>query len=403
MKYDFTSVIDRSGQDAIAIDSVGVKRLGSEPDRPRDGFSFIPMWVADMSFTTCPTVVEAIRKRLEHPLFGYSRTRQEYYDRIIQWQTARHGHEGLQPEYIGYENGVHGFITSSIQILSQPGDKVLVHRPTYVGFSMDIQQQGRVPVYSELVQDEQGIYRMDYEDMDTKLRENKIHVAIFCSPHNPTGRVWERWELEKAMEVFEKNECFVISDEIWSDILMSGHKHIPTQQVNAWAKQHTAAAYALSKTFNLAGMSASYHIIYNPYLRHRICAYSSHTSYNYQSVLTMHALLGAYSKTGCEWVDELNQVLEQNCRYMAEKLNSIHGISVQMPEGTYMLFVDFTEYCARTGKTQKEILSAGWAVGVGWQNGVSFGGPCHIRMNLAVPFSLVQEAWYRLKTYVLTE
>ena len=403
MKFDFTSVIDRTGQDSIAIDSVGVKRLGSEPDRPREGFDFIPMWVADMSFATCPTVVEAIRKRLDHPLFGYSRTRQEYYDRIIQWQMVRHGHEGLQTEYIGYENGVHGFITSAIQILSQPGDKVLVHRPTYVGFSMDIQQQGRVPVYSELIQDEQGIYRMDYEDMDTKLKENKIHVAIFCSPHNPTGRVWERWELEKAMEVFEKNECYVISDEIWSDILMSGHPHIPTQQVNEWAKQHTAAAYALSKTFNLAGMSASYHVIYNPYLRDRICAYSAHTSYNYQSVLTMHALLGAYSETGYEWVEELNQVLEQNCRYMVEKLNSVEGVRVQMPEGTYMLFVDFTGYCARTGKTQQDILKAGWAVGVGWQNGISFGGPCHIRMNLAVPFSLVQEAWRRLKTYVLTE
>ena len=225
-------------------------------------------------------------------------------------------------------------------------------------------------------------------------------MAIFCSPHNPAGRVWERWELEKAMEVFEKNECYVISDEIWADITFAGHKHIPTQMTNEWAKQHTVAAYALSKTFNLAGMTGSYHIIYNKYLRDRIGAYSALTSYNEQNVLTMHAFLGAYSDTGREWVDELDQVLEENCRCMWKFLNSIDGVEASMPEGTYMLFADLTGYCKRTGKTQAEILKAGWDVGVGWQNGVPFGGPCHIRLNVALPLSRVQEACDRLKRFV---
>ena len=379
---------------------MGIKRWGNEPDAPREGFDFIPMWVADMNFATCPSVTNAIMERFRHPPFGYFMTRPEFYQGIVDWQAKRLGHQGLAAEHIGYENGVHGCITSAMNILSRPGDRVLIHRPTYVGFSMDIEYQGRVPVYSDLVKDENGVYRMDYEDMDRKLRENDIHVAIFCSPHNPAGRVWERWELEKAMEVFEKNECVVISDEIWADITFTGHQHIPTQMVNEWAKQHTVAAYALSKTFNLAGMTGSYHIIYNKYLRDRISAYSALTSYNEQNVLTMHAFLGAYSDAGAEWTEELKQVLEQNCRYTAKYLNTVEGVSATDPDGTYMIFADLTGYCKRTGKTQAELLKAGWDVGVGWQNGIPFGGPCHIRLNVASPFSRIQEACDRLDKYV---
>lgn len=403
MGFDFTSIIDRVGHDATAVESVGIKRWGNEPDAPKEGFDFIPMWVADMNFATCPAVTEAIIERTKHPLFGYYMTRPEYYEKIIDWQTRRHGHKGLKAEYVGYENGVHGFITSAVNVLSRPGDRILIHRPTYVGFAMDIEYQGRVPVYTDLVKDENGVYRMDYEDMDRKLRENNVHLAIFCSPHNPAGRVWERWELEKAMEVFERNECFVISDEIWADITYPGHEHIPTQMTNDWAREHVVAAYALSKTFNLAGMAGSYHIIYNKYLRDRIGAYSALTSYNEQNVLTMHALLGAYSQTGHEWVDELRGVLEKNCRTACDALNSIDGVKVTMPEGTYMLFVDLTDYCARTGRTHQEIMKAGWNVGVGWQNGNAFGGTCHIRMNVALPLTRVQEACDRLKKYVFTE
>ncbi len=404
MKYDFTSIIDRVGKDATAVECVGHKMWGNEPDAPKEGFDFIPMWVADMNFATCPAVTAAIAERIKHPLFGYYRPRPEYFESIIQWQTTRHGHQGLVAEHIGYENGVHGCITSAVNVLSRPGDSILIHRPTYVGFAADIEFQGRVPVYTDLVKDENGIYRMDYADMDAKLKANNIHLAIFCSPHNPAGRVWERWELEKAMEVFEANDCYVISDEIWADIHYTGHPHIPTQMTNKWAKQHTVAVYALSKTFNLAGMSPSYHIIYNKYLRDRVGKYGTMTRYNAQNVLSMHALLGAYSKVGHKWVDELNQVLEQNCRYVCDYLNTnFEGVSVTMAEGTYMLFVDFAGYCERTGKNVGEILKAGWDVGVGWQDGRAFGGPTHIRMNVALPLSRVQEACDRLGKYVLVD
>lgn len=401
MKYDFTSIIDRRGKDALAVENIGHKTWGNEPDAPKEGFDPIPMWVADMNFATCPSVPAAIIERAKHPLYGYFSASDVYYEKIIQWQTERNGFRDLKREYIGYENGVHGCVTSAVQTLTAPGDKVLLHSPTYVGFAADVEYLGRTSVYSPLKKDENGIWRMDYEDMDAKLKANNIHLAIFCSPHNPAGRVWERWELEKAMEVFEANQCFVISDEIWADITYTGHQHIPTLMVNDWAREHTVAVYAPSKTFNLAGLIGSYHIIYNKYLRDRVTAHGDNTHYNEMNVLSMHALIGAYSDEGREWVSELLQVLEGNCKYACDHIRQHYdGVDVSMPQGTYMLFLDLTDYCRRTGKTLDQVIKAGWDVGVAWQDGRAFHGPCHIRMNLASPLSRIQEAFHRLDKYV---
>ena len=401
MKYDFTSIMDRRGRDALAIDSVGEKVWGNEPEEPQDGFDFIPMWVADMNFPTCPSVTEAIIKRVQHPAFGYFRPTEEYYDSIIRWLEEHFGVTGLKKENIGYENGVHGFVTSAVQVLSEPGDRILIHSPFYLGFREDIEGLGRTSVYSPLKKDSSGIGRMDYEDMDRKLKENHIHLAIFCSPHNPTGRVWERWELEKAMEVYEANDCYVISDEIWADLTFSGHRHIPTQMTNDWAREHVAAAYAPSKTFNLAGLIGSYHVIYSSYLRDRICRHAHATHYNEMNVLSMHALIGAYQPQGYEWLEELRTVLEGNTQYAYAFIREhFDGVDAALPQGTYMVFLDCTEYCARSGKTIDEVLKEGWKVGVGWQDGRAFGGPCHIRMNLASPRSRIEDAFERLGKYV---
>ena len=400
MKYDFTSIIDRHGKDSTAVDNIGKRVWGNEPAAPKEGFDAIPMWVADMNFATAPSVTKALQERISHPLYGYFSHRPEYAQSIIRWQETHHHVTGLTEEAIGYENGVHGCVTTCVNTLTQPGEAVFLHAPYYLGFCSDIEYIGRVPVRSELVKDENGVYRMDFEDMDAKLKASNCHLAIMCSPHNPAGRVWERWELEKAMEVFEKNECIVISDEIWADITYTGHQHIPTQMVNEWAKQHTIGIYAPSKTFNLAGMIGSYHIIYNKYLRDRINYYAASTHYNEQNVLSMHALIGAYSDEGAEWTEELKQVLEQNCRYTAKYLNSVEGVSATDPEGTYMIFADCTAWCAKHGKTIDELLQAGWDVGVGWQDGRRFGGPCHIRLNVASPFSRIQDACDRLDKYV---
>ena len=401
MKYDFTSIIDRHGKDSTAVEGIGRKIWGNEPDAPKESFDPIPMWVADMNFATCPAIPAAMIERAKHPLYGYFFPSDAYYNAIIGWQTERNGFRDLKREYIGYENGVHGCVTSAVQTLTAPGDKVLLHSPTYVGFAADVEYLGRTSVYSPLKKDENGIWRMDYEDMDAKLKANNIHLAIFCSPHNPAGRVWERWELEKAMEVFEANQCFVISDEIWADITYTGHQHIPTLMVNDWAREHTVAVYAPSKTFNLAGLIGSYHIIYNKYLRDRVTAHGDNTHYNEMNVLSMHALIGAYSDEGREWVSELLQVLEGNCKYACDHIRQHYdGVDVSMPQGTYMLFLDLTDYCRRTGKTLDQVIKAGWDAGVAWQDGRAFHGPCHIRMNLALPLSRVQEAFHRLDKYV---
>jgi cystathionine beta-lyase len=245
---------------------------------------------------------------------------------------------------------------------------------------------------------------MDFEDMEKKLSQEKIHATVFCSPHNPCGRVWERWELERAMELFRKYDVYVVSDEIWSDILINGHKHIPTQSISEDARMRTAAMYAPSKTFNLAGLIGSYHIIYNPWWRDRVAKESSLCHYNDMNVLSMHALIGAYKPEGYEWVDELNEVLSGNINYACQYIEEhFPELEVSKAEGTYMLFIDCTKWCETHHKTLDEVEKACWDVGVIIQDGRKFHGPCHIRMNLALPLSRVQEAMERLQKYVFCE
>ena len=399
MKYDFTSIIDRHGKDAIAVDMVGLP--GSPYPAPKEGFDVIPMWVADMNFATVPTIVDAMIERAKHPAYGYFTPRAEYFDAIIAWQKNRNGVEGLEPKHIGYANGVLGGVVAAANVLCSRGDNILVHAPTYVGFTHSLGNLGYNLVHSYLVQDEAGIWRMDFEDMEKKIVEKKIHTAIFCSPHNPCGRVWERWEIEKAMDLFRKYDVFVISDEIWSDLTLGDHKHIPTQSVSEDAKMRTAAMYAPSKTFNLAGLVGSYSIVYNQWLKDRIDKEISLSHTNAMNVLSMYALIGGYKPEGYEWVDELRQVLTGNvdwaCDYIAAHFE---GVRVSKPQGTYMLFVDCTEWCEKHGKTISEVQKACYDVGVVIQDGRQFHGPCHIRMNLALPLSRVQEAFHRLDKYV---
>ena len=395
MKYDFTTVMDRRGMDAIAVDAAPVPEGGR-----KEGFDVIPMWVADMNFATVPTIPEFITRRVQHPAYGYFAPRQEYYDAIIRWQRQRNGME-LTPEDIGYANGVLGGVVSALNVLCSRGDKVLVHSPTYIGFTHALGDNGYRIVHSPLTIDEQGIWRMDFDDMEKKIVEHNIHAAILCSPHNPCGRVWERWELERAMALYKKHNVYVISDEIWSDLILTGHKHIPTQSVSEDAKQRTVAMYAPSKTFNLAGLVGSYSIIYNPWLRDRVAKEAALSHYNSQNVLSMHALIGAYQDEGYEWLEELRQVLTENvdfaCNYIREHFE---GVKVCRPQGTYMLFVDCTEWCKAHGKTIDDVEQAAWAVGVAFQDGRMFHGPCHVRINLALPLSRVKEAFDRLDKYV---
>lgn len=402
MAFDFTTPIDktRAGHDALAFDALGA---GGDmaPAKPDEGFDEIPMWVADMNFPTLPTITDAIIARAQEPHFGYFAPSDAYYRSIIDWQQKRNGVEGLLPKHISYENGVLGGVVSALASFMEPGDAVLLHSPTYIGFTHCLEDNGFKIVLSPLKRDNQGIWRMDYADMEQKLKDGHIHAAVFCSPHNPAGRVWEREEIEQAMALYAKYDCVVVSDEIWSDIIMPGHKHIPTQSVSDDARKRTVALYAPSKTFSLAGLIGSYSIIYNDYLRDRVRARASKSHYNSMNVLSMHALIGAYKPEGHQWVAELNQVLSTNIDWAYNHIcEHYQGVELAKPEGTYMLFLDCTTWCKEHSMTIDELLAAGWRVGVGWQDGRPFHGHCHIRMNLALPTARVQEAFERLDKYV---
>jgi cystathionine beta-lyase len=394
--------MDRRGKDALAVDSIGADVAWAiAPSAPKEGFTAIPMWVADMNFATVPTIPQEIIRRAEHPAYGYFMPTDAYFDSIIRWHEQRNGVSGLSRHDIGYENGVLGCVSTAIQAFTTPGERILLHSPTYIGFTHVLENTGRVAELSPLVRDDQGVWRMDYADMERRIREQHIHLAIFCSPHNPCGRVWEKEEIRKAMELFRRYDCVVISDEIWSDILLNGHKHTPTQSVSEDARSRTIAVYAPSKTFNLAGLIGSYHIIYNPYLRDRMKRQSDLTHYNDMNVLSMHALIGAYKPEGYLWVDELCAVLSENINYAYDVIcREWDGVEVSKPEGTYMLFVHCEEYCAKKGLSIDELIRKGWDVGVAWQQGAPFHDPWGIRMNVALPHSLVVKAMDRLRRYV---
>lgn len=402
MKYDFTSILDRQGMDSIAVDleTAGAFRPQGEtlPE-----FERIPMWVADMNFPTAPSVTEAIIRRAQHPAFGYYVPRPEYYQSIIRWHQKRNHVTGMKKENIGYENGVLGGVVSALNVLCSRGDYVLLHSPTYIGFTETLEENGFHLALSPLKRDAEGTWRMDLADMEEKIRKYHIHTAILCSPHNPTGRVWIREELKEAIDLFEKYEVYILSDEIWSDLLLNGHTYIPTQTVSDYARSHTAAFYAPSKTFNLAGLIGSYHIIYDRWLKERVENQSALSHYNSMNVLSMHALIGAYSEEGMEWVDELRQVLGTNVRMIYSYLNECApGVELAEPEGTYMLFPDCEGYCREHGITIDELQKRGVRYGVIWQDGRPFHGKWSVRINAALPVSRVEEALRRMKQYIFT-
>lgn len=404
MKYDFTTIIERKGKDSLAVELPSKdETVGGFVDgvKLKEGFSIIPMWVADMNFATVPTITQKVIERVQHPLFGYFELTDEYFDAIIHWHQDRYHVEGLKADHIGYENGVLGGVCSALDVFCEPGENVILQSPTYIGFTHCCEDNGYHMILNPMYKDEKNIWRIDYELLERQVVENQVHAAIFNSPHNPTGRVWEKEEIERVMEIYKKHDVMVISDEIWADIIMPGYQHIPTQSISEDAKMRTVALYAPSKTFNLAGLVGSYHVIYNKSLADRIQHASKRSHYNHVNVLSMHALIGAYCEEGKQWLDELCEVLNDNIQYACHFIQEhFEGVTVSQPQGTYMLFIDCEQYCKQHQVSIKEVLKEGFNVGVVWQNGEPFFKEYSIRINLALPHSLVVEAFDRLHQYV---
>ena len=390
--YNFDTVWDRWSKDAKKWDMT--KQEGSSFCTPVNKGEVIPMWIADMDFATAPSVIEALEERIKHPLFGYFDPSDRYINAIASWQSRRFGTQGIKRENILYHNSVLGGVASAINAFTQPGDYILVNQTTYTGFQDITKRNGRYLAYSNLVEDKDGIFRMDFADMERKIVENNVQMMIFCSPHNPTGRVWEKEEIEGVVNLADKYNIMLLSDEIWADFVMEpGKKHIPTQSVSDRAKEITMAMYAPSKTFNLAGLLGSYSVIYNKHISNRVEKIAGATHYNGANVLSVAACYGAY-EGGEQWLEELLVYVRRNQEYMYNFFtNQCKGVKTFLPQGTYLLWVD-VEDC---GMSVDEVISKLTQVGVIVNDGRTFQGKTHLRFNLACPMSMVVQACERME------
>lgn len=382
--HNFDRSIDRRGFSK----KWDLPRYPAASDKPLS-----PMWIADMDFAVPDCVLDEIRARLEHPVLGYSDPDPRFAQAVIQWAQDRHGITDLQPEYIRCQNSALGGVVTAIQTLTQPGDPVLVHLPNYNGFTKAISDAGRRLVGSPLVQDKNGIFRIDLEDMDRRIQEEHIKCLIFCSPHNPTGRVWTREEIEAVCRLCEKRGVFLISDEVWSDFVFAPAQHISTTQVSPYAHEHTITLNGASKTFNLAGLHASYSIVYSGELRRAYHKLSDASHCNAPNTLSLAALIGAYTG-GRAYVDELVSYIRRNMELVHGFIGrEVPNVRSYLPEGTYTMWLDFTA----TGRSEEENSRRMGAEGLVINPASDYNGNNWFRMNTACPRSLVEQALQQLK------
>ena len=401
MAFDFSSWYDRHGHDSLAFDfNDELDPFRNYDVSLREGFDLIPMWLADMNFATAPSVMNALRKRLEHPILGYFEPTESYFDAVLNWHRTRDGFAELQKENLGFERSVLCGIQTALKALTKPGDRILMHSPAYVGFGYVLESAGVSAEYSPLYRDEAGVWRMDFADMERRLREHPIRAALLCSPHNPTGRVWERAELEELIALFAKYDVNVICDEIWSDLTRPGKTHIPLLHLNNEAKKRAIVFRSPNKTFNTGGILGAYYEVFSPELRRRYESQAPGAYFNDMDVLSMHTVIGAYSDEGASWADELRRTVAENVDFACDYIEThFDGVKVAKPESTYLLFLDCAGWCEKTGTDFRELLRRGFSVGVIWEDGELFGTPQTIRMNVALPRWKLAEALDRLDRY----
>lgn len=385
MTYDFNRIIDRKGK-------FGNYKWDNCPF-PTDSDEPIPMWIADMDIPAADFIIEAMQARLDHPIFGYFAPDERYYDAIINWQRRRNGWNGLIREHIQYQNGVLGAIDTAITTFTDKGDYILVQSPGYHQFKNAIDRLEREICVSSLTYKD-GRYELDYEHIEQKIKENHIKLVIFCSPHNPTGRVWQRDELEAFVDICHRHGVTIISDEIHSDLILSG-KHIPLQTLSDKAKEITISLYAPTKTFNLAGLVTAYSITLNNELAKKYNEASTASHYNWYNTFSIEATTAAYEK-GDRWVDELCEHLKGNMEYVRQSfLEAGLPIDARIMESTFLQWLDFRE----TGLSHEEIVErCQRKTGVLMHSGSIFikNGEGFMRMNVGCPRIYVEEAAKRL-------
>lgn len=379
-KFDFDTITDRSNTNAIKYD------LAEKRNKPLDTIS---LWVADMDFKTAPCIQKTLAEKAAHGIYGYSRPDSRYYNALRNWLLTEHNFE-IKDEWVVNTPGVSYAFATAIRALTEEGDAVLITRPVYYPFSNVINNQNRKLVNSALVL-KNGHYEIDYEDFENKIISEKVKVFLFCSPHNPGGRVWTKKELEKISEICLKHNVIVISDEIHSDITFENHKHTVFASISDETRENSIICTAPSKTFNLAGLQFSNIIIPNEKLRSKFTKEMERTGYDEPSLMGIVAATAAYSE-GKEWFEAAKAYIWNNILF-AEKLvrEKCPKIKVLKPEGSYLLWMDFSAFDLSDSQINDRILNKAkvWLDG-----GIMFGpeGKKFQRINCATPRAILEKA-----------
>ncbi len=387
MIYDFDKIIERNGTDSVKYDLTG-PLFGQE--------SMIPMWVADMDFEVPDFIRDALQKRLNHPIYGYTIRPARYYESIAGWLERRHGWK-VDPGDIDFSPGVVPALVLAVLGFTEPGDRILVQSPVYFPFFNAIENHGRVLVNNQLVDDE-GAYTMDFDDLEAKFKEG-VKMMMFCHPHNPVSRAWQRDELEKLAALAVKYDVLVLSDEIHSDLLLFGHKHIPLATISPEIADKTITCIAPSKTFNLAGFHTSAVIAENKKIKKRYEKILEDIHVGGGNIFGFVALEAAY-REGDEWLGQLLQYLEGNFLLLKEYLAAALPIfRVSDLEATYLAWINFSALDMSDEDLMKLMVEE---AKLGMVNGPRFGagGEGYLRMNIATPREILRTALDQMKTAV---
>ena len=385
MGYDFTTIIDRSACGSS-------KWAGMRKIDPHTGPDVLPMSTADMEFLTAPEIREGLKTYIDTVIQDYTDPTQAYFDAVLDWQRRRHGYEGKQ-EWIVTTSGVVPAIFFLVNLLTEPGDGIIIQQPVYYPFSLAAKLTGRRLVNNALIRKEET-YEIDFDDLEAKARDPRNKILIFCNPHNPVGKVWSREDLERLVEICAANHVFIIDDEIHNDLVMPGHRHTALPTVSAEASRICAYCTAPSKTFNLAGMQLSNIFIEDPEVRGRLSLSKLMGMSLSQVAISYEACRLAYEK-GEPWLEELLQVVDGNAKYVASFLaEHIPQARCYPLEGTYLLWVDFGGLGLHHKELERLMLSAKLFL----DEGAMFGkeGRGFERFNLALPRSAVESAMARL-------
>jgi cystathionine beta-lyase len=383
MKYNFDEEIVRSNTDCIKYDAL--QEFYGTAD-------LLPMWIADMDFKSPPCVTEVLRRRVDHEIFGYSVTNAQWKPAIINWLSRRHGWH-VEEQEIGFVGGIVPALAFVLEAFTEVGDKVLMQPPVYHPYNFVTCDLQRVPVTNPL-QLIDGQYRIDFDDFERKVSQCK--VFFLCNPHNPGGRVWSADELLKMAQICARHKVLVISDEIHSDMPLRGYKHTPFASVGEVAADNCITFMAASKTFNIAGLKSSFHIIHNAEIRDRYARFLRHRELDTPHLFATEAVAAAYNH-GEEWLAEMLQYVEANIDYMQQYIrDNMPRLDMIRPQASYLVFLD-----ARGLQLTDEELARFFVqeARVAVNPGAIFGegGSGFVRINLGCPRATLQRALERIK------